>query len=303
MSVPEDPKRVNKASDDALHKSKPELQGDPFAVKVSALIKAAFLDGSSKYLLTDLLQDGADHWSSPMNALMPKDMTQADRMEHPDYFLHGGFNEVSGTAAGSAGNAATMHDQGPDAGTDSYENYVQEKDMKDALRQAQIRKKTAALLQKVGLAAPPAIAGDDPSLPNDNLDINTEPDLKRMIAGSSSSKATRYPRTTRPASQVKTGTVKQAIGFSFGPQHGGYNASSSQDSSGLPVQKQTAQAPPKVTDPKGKQPRRAGLQAEFARTQTDPFQGTKIPKGFPADDAKATDAKTAALIKKAFGWR
>jgi len=296
--VPEDDKGVNKASDEVLNKNKHELQDDPFAVKVSALIKASFGAGSSKHLLTEMQQGGNDHWSSPMSELMPKDMPQTGRLEHPEFFLHGGFNEVSGTAAGSMKNIAGMHDQGPDAGTDSYENYVQEKDMKNALRQLSIKQKTAALLRKLGLAAPPAIAGEDMSLPNDAMDINTEPDLKRMTEGASQSTSSFYPRRRRAHNLARMSAVKQAIAFSFGPGMGGYGGPSNEGTSSF--QKQPVQKPPQTADTKGKKPRRAGLNAEFARTQTDPFQEPKIPQGFSADDAKGVDTKTAALIKRVF---
>lgn len=298
QTVPDDDRGVNKPTDEVLAKSKRELQDDPFKVKVSFLIKAAFGDGSSKYLLSDLLQQGADYWASPMNELMPKDMSQAGRMEHPDYFLHGGLDEVSGTAARSMDGVAAKHDQGPDVGADSYENYAQERDMKNALRQLQIRRKTAALLRKVGVAAPPTVAGAGESVPNDELDINTEPDLKRMTEGSNKTSPTFYPRTGRPRNVKIAEVVKEAISFSFGPHMGGYNNSSGQSTSSF--QKQPVQKPPATSDTKGKKPRRAGLQAEFARTQTDPFQGTKIPQGFSADDPKAVDSKTAALIKRVF---
>jgi hypothetical protein len=297
QTVPGDDKGVNKANDEALSGTRREIQGDPFKVKVSRMLKLGFLEGSSKYLLTEMLQNGSDFWSSPMAPLMPKDMTQDGVLKHPDYFLHGGFNEVSGTTSPSVADATTKHDQGPDAGTDSYENYVQEKDMKDAMRQLQIKKKTASLLIKAGLAAPPVVAGSDPSVPNDATDINTETDLKRRTASAETGKPTFHPRVSRP-SNLKL--VKKAVGFSFGPGRGGYNAANS--GSANPV-KQTSQKPPKTTEIKGGKPRRTGMHAEFARSQTAPFQGPKIPSGYPSDDKQSQDAKTASLIFHGFPWR
>lgn len=290
----EDHLELDKPTDDALSGTKRELKDDPNAVKVSSLIKAAFMEGSSKYLLTDLLQDGMDFWSSPSQELMPKDMTQAGRMRKPEYFFHGGFDEVSGSTSPSVAAEAKNHGQGPDAGVDSYENYAQEKDMKDAIRQLQIRKKTASILVKAGMS-PPLVAGSNPDIPNDELDVNTDPDLKRRTASAESGKPGFYPKPSFNTRLVRirnaNHAVKQAVAFSFGPGQGGYNSSSSGPSSVLPP-----------VDKSTKKPRRAGMQVEFARSQTAPFQGQKIPSGYPSDDKQTQNAKTAALIYLGFPW-
>ena len=303
-SVPEDDKGVNKASDDVLNKSSREIQGDPFKVKVSVLLKAGFLKRAAstpvkKYLLDEYMRSG--EWGgSGHSELMPKDMTQADRIELPGHFLRSGFDEDSGTTSPSVADAATKHDQGPDAGADSYETFTQEKDMKDALRRLRINQKTAALLRKLGIGSPPVVPGEGSSVPNDGLDLNTEPDLKRMTDGASEGKATFYPRHNRPRNLPDGASVKQAIDFSFGAHQGGYSSGTSSPSTAGQSKKQPVQKPPKPVDTKRKQPRRVGIHAEFARTQTDPFQGPKIPQGFPADDPKAVEAKTAELIKRTF---
>ena len=297
-------KGVNQATDDVLNKVHREIKGDPNKVKVSQLVGLAFgKRAGQKHLLDEYLPSG--QWGvAGQESLMPKDMTQDGVLKHPEYFFHGGFNEVSGSTSPSVADVATKHDQGPDAGVDSYENYVQERDMKKALRETQINKKVASILSKLG-TSPPAMPGAGVSVPNGSTDLDTEPDLKRMVegatAGGTEGKATPYPRYNRRSNLQKAqAVVKQAVDFSFGASRGGY-ASGGSSAPTLDFQKQPNQKTPDASDPKSKQPRRAEMHAEFARVQTDPFQGPKIPQGFAADDPKASDAKTAHLIKRAFG--
>jgi len=299
-------KGVNQPTDDVLNKVHREIKGDPNKVKVSSLVRRAFgKRAGKKHVLEEYMPAG--QWGvDGQEALMPKDMTQDGVLKHPEYFFHSGFDEVSGSTSPSVADAATKHDQGPDAGADSYENYVQERDVKQALREAKINKKTAAFLRKLG-TSPPATPGAGFDVPNDSMDLDTEPDLKRMVegatAGGTGGKATPYSRYNRRSNLQKTpaALAKQAVAFSFGAGQGGYNSSSSSSSPTSSFQKQPSQKPPSSADPKSKKPRRTGMHAEFARTQTDPFQGPKIPQGFAADDPQARDAKTASLIRRTFG--
>jgi len=275
---------------------------DAHVVKVSKLLEKTFgkLSGPN-FLLKSFLpgltagakDGGVQGLDGAVDELMPHDMLQAGKLPHPETFVHGGFESVKGTNVGSAQNAIDTYDQGymPD---EDYGQYQKEKDVRRAMGKLEQKKKTAALLVKVGLAAPPASAGAGyGDIPNGPDDINADQDLKRTT-GPYEAGPTKHVRRNR----VTNTPLAKAAEANTAP---GSAASTSAAQTNFKMVSKPLKDQSKPSDSGVKQTskaRRSYSDALKVRPYTEGVQTAYQMLGPPGLDPQFPQAKTASLLRK-----
>jgi hypothetical protein len=280
------------------------IKDDPYKVVVAAALEAVMpkLAGPNYFFgsfLPNLSKRDSAYNFGGSSELMPDNMTQAGRLEHPDYFYHSGFETVEGTNAAGAGGAINTYDQGyvPNEHRGPYEA---EKEVRRAVANRNTSKKVASLLQKIGIASPPAVAGDGygDEFPNGPNDIHGTDQERISRADMIQPKFTRSQNlsSTRTPSKSQSSSTKTAVESAAAAGAGGGSDSFTLETKPAKEQK-TTQMKPK--DLMGGKPRRTSMDALRTKPYTEGTQYDKIPQGFPDFDPKFPNAKIASLLKKA----